>query len=816
MQWIWLLVFLILALTLSYQRASLNVFIVGFGIFLIFYSFLGAHHSTLILVSVWGLFFLFFLPLRLSILRQRIIIKPIFQFYRRIMPTMSTTEREALNAGTVSFEGDLFCGCPRWDTLLTIPKPTLTEEERAFLDGPVNTLCAMIDDWDITHCRADLTPEIWAYLKKEGFFALIIAKAYGGKAFSAYAQSQILVKIYGKSVSVGSTVAVPNSLGPGELLQHYGTDNQKNYYLPRLASGEEIPCFALTGPDAGSDASSMTDTGIICRDVYQDKEIIGIRLNFNKRYITLAPVATVIGLAFKLYDPDQLIGQKTDLGITCALIPRETSGVVIGRRHYPASAVFQNGPVSGKNVFIPLDWIIGGVQMAGQGWRMLMECLAAGRAISLPSAGVGGAKMSAHATGAYARVREQFHVPICYFEGVQEALARIAGLTWMMDATRLLTASLIDQGARPAIASAITKYHVTEMGRIVGNDAMDVHGGKAICLGPNNYLERYYQSIPIAITVEGANILTRNLIIFGQGAMRCHPYLFAELDAANHPDPKMGLAAFDRALMGHMGFTWSNVCRAFLLAVTGGRIAHAPPGKTKRYFQQITRFSAAFALVADVSLLTLGGSLKRREALSARLGDILSYLYILTGVLKKYHDDECPDADFPVVQWAAATCFDAIENSFTELFKNFPLKSISYIIKTEILCFGKKFSPPSDRLCHQVAGLVSDLTPFREHLIDGVYLLEDGHNMAALLEAALHHMIAIQPLVKLLKTAEKEGHVSGLTLLEKAEMGLAKNILSAEQLMFIQQAEKLRQKVIAVDDFASEALMHGNADVNRF
>lgn len=808
MQWIWLLVFLMLALTLSYQRASLNVFIVGLGVFLIFYSFLGTHHSVLTLVSVWGLFFLFFLPLRLSVLRQKIIIKPIFRFYRRIMPTMSITEREALNAGTVSFEGDLFCGHPHWDTLLTIPKPTLTEEERAFLEGPVNTLCAMIDDWDITHRRADLTPEIWSYLKKEGFFALIIAKEYGGKHFSAYAQSQILTKIYGKSASVGSTVAVPNSLGPGELLQHYGTENQKKYYLPRLANGEEIPCFALTGPDAGSDASSMTDTGIICRGMYQGEEIIGIRLNFNKRYITLAPVATVIGLAFKLYDPDQLIGQKTDLGITCALIPRQTSGIVIGRRHYPASAVFQNGPVSGKNVFIPLDWIIGGVQMAGQGWRMLMECLAAGRAISLPSASLGGAKMIAHASGAYTRVREQFNVPICHFEGVAQALARITGLTWMMDAMRLFTLSLIDQGARPAIASAMTKFHVTEMGRIVGNDAMDVHGGKAICLGPNNYLGRYYQSIPIAITVEGANILTRNLIIFGQGAMRCHPYLFAELDAANHLDAKIGLSAFDKALMGHMGFTWSNVCRAFLLAVTGGRIARAPRGKTKRYFQQITRFSAAFALVADVSLLTLGGSFKRREALSARLGDILSYLYILTGVLKKYHDDACPSADFPAVQWAAETCLDMIENSFTELFRNFPLKSISYIMKTLILCFGKKFSPPSDRLNYQLAGLASDLTPLRDHLIDGAYLLEDGHNTAALLEMALHHIIAIQPLVKLLKVAEKEGRITGSTLIEKAKMGAEKNILSAEQLTLIQQAENLRQKVIAVDDFASEELMH--------
>jgi len=808
MQWIWLLVLFASIATLIYQRASLNVLTLGLGVLLGLYSILGGHHSVAQLTILWGLFILAFIPLRIKVWRQTLIIKPALKFYRKVMPTMSRTEREALSAGTVSFEGELFCGNPHWDALLNMPAPSLSAEEQAFLQGPVNILCSMIDDWDITHRRADLPPEIWEYLKTEGFFALIIAKEYGGKDFSACAQSQILSRIYGKSASVATTVAVPNSLGPGELLQHYGTDEQKNHYLPRLASGEEIPCFALTSADAGSDAGSMTDTGIICRGIYQGQEIIGIKLNFNKRYITLAPVATVIGLAFRLYDPDQLVGQNKDLGITCALVPRLTTGVVVGRRHYPASAVFQNGPVSGQDVFVPLDCIIGGIKMAGQGWRMLMECLAAGRAISLPAASLGGAKVLAHASGAYARVRQQFNVPIGQFEGIREALARIAGLTWLMDATSLFTASLIDNGARPAIASAITKFHVTEMGRVVANDAMDLHGGKAVCLGPNNYLGRFYQSIPIAITVEGANILTRNLIIFGQGAMRCHPYLFAEFEAANNLDQSAGLQQFDRALTGHIGFTLSNVFRTLLLALTGGRISRAPRGKTKNYFQQITRFSSALALVSDVSLLVLGGSLKRREALSARLGDVLSYLYMLTATLKKHHDEGCCKDDLPAIKWVAATCLYEIEQRFSAIFANFPSRPISYLFRWLVFPFGMKFSPPSDKLRHQLAEMVTEFTPLRDHLINNLYLVDDGTNSAALLESAMKQTIAIQPLVKTLKLSERQKIISGATLTKKAQDAFAKNIISAEQLALIFHAESLRQKVIAVDDFSTEELMH--------
>ncbi|MDX1901400.1 MAG: acyl-CoA dehydrogenase [Gammaproteobacteria bacterium] len=805
----WFIVGSILMLTLIYQRASINIFTLAVAVLLLLYS--GLHHAHVAqLITLWGIFFLLFLPMRIRSLRYAILTKPALKIYRSVMPSMSRTEREALAAGTVSFEGEIFCGNPNWQKLLAMPKGELSAEEKAFIDGPVNQLCSMIDDWDIMHRRADLPPEIWEFLKHEGFFSLIIPKEYGGKDFSACAQSQILTRIYGKSPSVATTVGVPNSLGPGELLHHYGTEEQKKYYLPRLARGEEIPCFALTGPESGSDAGSMTDIGVICHGEFEGQNILGIRLNFNKRYITLAPVATVIGLAFRLLDPEHLLGSEEDLGITCALIPRNTTGVEIGRRHFPVGAVFQNGPIKGKDVFIPLDWIIGGIKMAGHGWRMLMECLATGRAISLPAASLGGAKSVAHASGAYARVRRQFNASLAQFEGIQDVLARIAGLTWIMNATRWFTASLIDQGAKPAVASAITKYHVTEMGRIVGNDAMDLHGGKGVCLGPNNYLGRAYQSIPIAITVEGANILTRSLIIFGQGAMRCHPYLFREFEAAQEDNPAVRLREFDRALIGHMGYTLSNIVRTFLLSLTSGRLARVPRGKTKRYFQQITRFSAALALVSDISLLILGGALKRRESISGRLGDILSYLYMLSAVLKKYHDDDRNSDDYPVVQWAAQTCFYEVQQRFDALFKNYPTKWMAALLRVIVFPYGKHFSPPNDHLCHRLADLSTDATPFREHLIDNVYLNEkDSHDSNTLLEKALHQMIAAEPLKKILRKAERDGVIQGDTFEQKARAGVEKNIISQAQFDSLLQAEKLFQKVIAVDDFASQELQHG-------
>jgi acyl-CoA dehydrogenase len=805
MGWMWLFAFLTMTCVLAYHRASLKVWALSFGIFLLLLSSL-SHFSRVGIIASWIVYAILFLPLVVTSWRQRFISKPILTFYRRVMPSMSRTEREALAAGTVSWEGELFKGNPHWDVLLDTPKPTLSLEEEAFLNGPVETLCEMLDDWNITYNLGDLPPEIWEYLKREGFFSLIIPKSYGGKEFSAYAHSQILIKIYGRSATAATTVAVPNSLGPAELLLHYGTQEQKDYYLPRLATGEEIPCFALTGPEAGSDAGAMTDTGVVCWGEHEGKKTLGLRLNFNKRYITLAPVATVIGLAFKMYDPEHLLGNHSELGITCALIPRHTKGMTIGRRHLPASTVFQNGPIQGKDIFVPLDWIIGGPKMAGQGWRMLMECLAAGRAISLPASAVGGMKTLVYASGAYARVRTQFNVPIGRFEGIEEVLARLGGFSYLMDATRSFTASLIDQGAKPAIASAITKYHVTELGRIGCLDAMDIHGGKGISLGPKNYISRFYESIPISITVEGANILTRCLIIFGQGLMRCHPYVFAEYEAAIQRDEQKALVAFDKAIIGHMSFTFSNFIRTVLLSLTSGRIVQAPQGKLKRYFQQATRFSSAFALLADISAAVLGGSLKRKENISARLGDILSYLYIVSATLKHYYDQGQQKDDLPIVNWASQYCFYQIQERFDEILKNFPNRAVAIVLRAFIFPFGKNFAKPSDKLSHKVAQLLLSPTASRSRLAAGAFLTQVPNNNLGDMEDALVKCIAAEPIEKLIKTAVQERLIQAGNIEEQAKAAYTQNVISKEQLEIVLAAIEARRKVIAVDDFAPDEL----------
>jgi acyl-CoA dehydrogenase len=801
----WLLVFAVSFGVLAYHRASLIVWTISVAILLglmTCLSPLGPFGLTI----YWLLFLAFAIFWNVLSLRRRFISRFILKFYKKVMPTMSRTEREALAAGTVTWEGDLFRGAPRWDKLLNLAKPKLSAEEQAFLDGPVETLCAMINDWDITHNRADLTPETWQYLKDQGFFSLIIPKIYGGKEFSAYAHSQILIKVYGISVTAASTIAVPNSLGPAELLLHYGTPEQKSYYLPRLARGEEIPCFALTGPDAGSDAGAMPDTGIVCMGNYQGKQVLGIKLNFNKRYITLAPVATVVGMAFKLFDPDHLLGKKTNLGITCALIPRDTPNMEIGRRHFPLNIVFQNGPIHGKDVFIPIDWIIGGPAMVGQGWRMLMECLAAGRAISLPAGSTGGAKVMTYTSGAYARLRRQFNVPIASFEGVESVLARIAAYTYMIDSARSFVVAAIDTGEKPAIASGIIKYHTTELGRMVANDAMDVHGGKGICLGPKNYLGRGYESVPISITVEGANILTRNMIIFGQGAMRCHPYIFTEFQAAQMEDPKESLVAFDKAIMGHLGFTISNVVRTIVLSVTSGWFTRAPRGKTKRYFQQATRFSAAFALVADMSLMILGGALKRRENISARLGDILSYLYLLSAALKHYYDQDCPAEDLPLVRYACLTYLNDLQNAFKELLRNFPNKIVGLLLWIIIFPYGRNFGKPKDKLGHEVANLIISPTAARDRLSAGVYTKPTEHNMVAVVQDAFLKSIAAEPVQVILQQAMKSKTITGITLTDQAAAALAQKLIVQEQYDLIVKAEVARHLVIAVDDFAPEEL----------
>lgn len=800
----WVFIFFIVFTVLAYHRASLNVWAISFTLLLVFITMWNG--IVLGVLLDWICFLAIFIPLYANKWRRHFISLPIFRFYRRVMPSMSLTEREAISAGTITWEGDLFCGCPNWDKLLSYPRATLSEEEQAFLDGPVETLCRMIDDWDITHNRADLSPEVWRYIKEQGFFGLIIPKQYGGKQFSAYAHSQILVKINGRSISVGSTVAVPNSLGPAELLLHYGTEEQKNYYLPRLARGEEIPCFALTSMVAGSDASSMTDHGIVCWGEHDGEPALGIRLNFDKRYITLAPVATVIGLAFKLYDPAHLIGKNADIGITCALIPRETKGLSIGRRHFPLNAPFQNGPIHGKDVFIPMEWIIGGRQRAGKGWGMLMECLATGRAISLPASAVGGAKVLVYTAGAYARIRRQFNLPIGRFEGIEEPLARIGAYTYLMDAARTFTTALIDAGERPSIASAIVKYHVTQLGRKLACDGMDIHGGKGICLGPKNYIGRGYEAAPIAITVEGANILTRNMIIFGQGAMRCHPYIFAELEAAHLPDPGAGLIAFDKTLMQHAAYGLSNLVRSFVLGLTGSFIVRSPRGKMQRYFQQATRFSSAFALLTDVSMLTYGGYLKRKESISARLGDILSYLYLLSAVLKYYHDQGEPIDDLPIVRYASLHCLFEIQERFDEILKNFPFRGLAWVLKMIIFPLGKHFSKPRDKMKHRVAQLLIAPTETRQRLASGAFLSTVDKNILADIQDAFIKTIASEPVEKIIRLIKHEGKISGYTTIELAQSALNNGFLTVEQFDIFIQAEEARNKVLAVDDFKSEEL----------
>ena len=718
------------------------------------------------------------------------------------MPSMSTTEQEALEAGTVWWDGDLFSGQPDWNKLLKTPAPELTEEEQAFLDGPVETFCRRLDDWKITQSDYDLPQEAWDYINETRMFGMIIPKAYGGLEFSALANSAVVMKIASRSVAAAVTVMVPNSLGPGKLLLHYGTDEQKGHYLPRLARGEEIPCFALTGPQAGSDAGALPDSGVVCRGEFEGEEIIGIRLNWEKRYITLGPVATLIGLAFKLYDPDQLLGHEQELGITVALIPSDTPGVEIGKRHIPLNIPFQNGPNYGRDVFIPLDWIIGGKEGIGQGWRMLVECLAEGRGISLPALAAGAGKAVSRYTGAYSRIRRQFSQPIGYFEGVEEALARIAGKTYQMDAARIMTLGALDSGEKPSVISAIIKYHLTERFREVTNDAMDIQGGSGICLGPRNLIGRMYQSIPISITVEGANILTRSMIIFGQGAIRCHPYILKEFMAAQAKGNDEATETFDEALFGHISFMLSNMARASWLGLTRGRFSSAPvKNETRRYFQQLNWMSAAFALTADVSLMTLGGALKRKERMSARLGDVLSELYLSSAVLKHYHDQGAKEEELPLVQWAVEDSLYRIQEALRGILQNLPFRPLAWLLRLIIFPTPMPHHESNDRLDHKVARIILDRGNARERLTRGIYSNNDPDEAVGQLERAFEAVIAAAPLEKTLRQARRAGQLKGHDLSEMAEQAHQIGIISEQDIDIIKQANELRNQVIQVDAF---------------
>jgi acyl-CoA dehydrogenase len=758
-------------------------------------------------VSGWALtpVWLVFIPLTViggvPVVRRRVVSGTLLPLFQKMMPSMSNTEREALDAGTTWWEVELFSGAPDWKKLLAYPQPQLSAEEQAFMDGPVNELCEMIDDWKITEDLHDLPEPVWQFIKEQRFFGMIIPKVYGGLEFSAYGHSSVVMKIASRSITAAVTVMVPNSLGPAQLLLHYGTEAQKQYYLPRLALGEEIPCFALTGPEAGSDAAAMPDRGMICRDQFEGEERLGIRLNWEKRYITLGPVATVLGLAFKLYDPDHLLGEQVDLGITLALIPTTTAGIDIGNRHFPLNQAFMNGPNRGRDVFIPLDWIIGGQARIGQGWRMLMECLADGRSISLPALSTGAGKLASRATGAYAAVRKQFKTPIGKFEGIAEVLGRIAGNTYIMDAARALTTLAVDQGEKPSVASAIVKYHLTERMRKVIDDSMDVHGGRGICMGPRNYLARVYQAIPISITVEGANILTRSLIIFGQGAIRCHPFLLKEMHAAQQGD----INAFDHALFGHMRLLLSNLARATFHGLTGARFAAAPIEREEAwYYRQMTRMAAVFAVTAEAALLTLGGALKRRESLSARLGDILSHLYLASATLKRYADEGRQPADRPLLEWALRDCLYNMQLKLFEVYDNLPNRWLGRMLKWVLFPFGGGYRAVDDALLQRAANVILRWGSARERLTHGIFVPHVDSEPLAQLETALEKATLAQPVLSRLRNAVRSGQLASrdpeLCLVEAVAAG----VIDEREATQVRAAVAARQQVIGVDEFSPD------------
>lgn len=786
----------------SYHKAAMATggFLVVFTLFGGFSFFWG--------LAIWVVFAILVVFFGTQDLRLTYLTKPLLKRVKAILPPMSETERDAIEAGSVWWESDLFRGAPDWKKLHDYPNVKLTDEEQAFIDGPVNELCAMIDDWDITHKRLDLPEEMWAFLKEQGFFGMIIPKKYGGLEFSAYGHSAVVMKLSGRSTSVGVTVMVPNSLGPAELLMHYGTEEQKNHYLPRLASGADIPCFALTGPDAGSDAGSIPDTGIVCEGEFEGKQVLGLKLNWEKRYITLGPVATVLGLAFKVYDPDGLLGGEIELGITCALIPTNTPGITIGNRHFPLNSAFQNGPNSGKDVFIPMDYLIGGVDNIGKGWRMLVESLSAGRGISLPAVGVAAGKTTARYTGAYAHIRKQFNTSIGKFEGVEEALARIGGMSYMMEAGRMLTLSALDNGVKPSVITAILKHYNTEMMRQVLNDAMDVHGGRGICMGPSNYLARAYQSIPVGITVEGANILTRTMIIFGQGAIRCHPYLVKEMEAATLEDEDAAVEAFDKALTGHVAYFMTNLCRAFVYGISGSHLAASPvSGRIGTYYKRLSLMSAAFAVTSDLVLMILGGSFKRKEKLSGRFADALGYMYYASAVLKKYDADGRHKADIPLVEWSVKHCLYQIQAALDEVLRNFPIKSLGILVRMIIFPLGLSLRQPNDSLGHRVAALLIRPGKARDRLTQGIYISEDENDSTGCLEDAFAKVLLAEPIERRLKAAQQDK--SDLQSYQHWIDEMVKiDLISHEEGQILLSAHAATRKVIMVDDFTTEELLN--------
>ena len=810
----WLVVAAGTLFTLSKLRPSLPIATCAGGVVLFvanMLGFLGGFFGGLLVLAGIVLAVLF----NVRSLRHRFVSLPLLKYVRAVLPPMSDTERAAIDAGTVWWEAELFRGSPNWQKLISYPEATLTEKEQAFLDGPAEKLCSIMDDWEITFELNDLPESVWKFIKEERFLGMVIPEEFGGLGFSAMAHSEVVTKLATRSVTGAVSVMVPNSLGPAELLLHYGTEEQKNYYLPRLAVGQEIPCFALTGPDAGSDAGAMPDYGIVCKGEFEGKEVLGLRVTWEKRYITLGPIATLLGLAFKAYDPDHLIGEDEELGITCALIPTDTPGVNIGRRHFPLNQAFMNGPNSGTDVFIPMDWIIGGQPMVGQGWRMLMESLSVGRGISLPSNGVASGKATSRFVGAYARIRKQFNLPIAKFEGIEEVLGRIAGLTYTMDAGRRLTCAALDQGEKPSVVSAILKYYNTENMRTIVNDGMDIVGGKGICMGPGNFLGRPYQAIPVGITVEGANILTRSLIVFGQGAIRCHPWLMDEITSASLPNKQEALESFDDALMGHIGYAIQNGARSMFHGLTKGVFADSPiDGINAKYYRRLSRMSAAYSFLADFAMLFLGGGLKRKEMLSGRFADGLMHMYMASAVLKRFEDTGRPAADQPLLEWSVRHALFQTQVALDQILRNFPNTAVGLLLRGIVFPLGRRYRTPNDKLTQACARILLDDTEARDRLTQGVYLSDDPEDVTGSIEYALHAVLAANEAGRKLKKSKRD-QPYGVDYETWIQQLTAENVIDKEEAGLLIASSEATRRVIMVDDFPNEMLQGAGGSVGK-
>ncbi len=798
----WFLLSITTIVVVAYRSIPLRESTIILGVLLILYTIIG-DAGGFYLILLWIAFGLL-VSLNIPEIRQNYYSARILKIYKALLPKISKTEQEAIEAGNVWWDAELFTGNPNWEVLRSNPKPKLSEKEQAFLDGPVNKVCEMIDEWQVIHKDYDLPEEVYDFIKKEGFLSLIIPEEYGGLEFSPLGVASVMAKIGSRSPTLSGMVGVPNSLGPAELLMHYGTESQRKEYLPKLASGELIPCFALTGPYAGSDATSIPDTGVVCKGVFEGEEIVGIKLNFNKRYITLAPISTLIGLAFKLSDPDHLIGETTDYGITCALLPSNLEGLESGRRHIPIGTPFLNGPIIGNDVFIPLDFIIGGVEQAGGGWKMLVDCLSAGRAISLPSGAMSGAKSAVAVSGPYARVREQFGMPIAEFEGILEPLGRIAGRAYIINSSLTTTAMAIGAGEKPSVISAIMKYHTTELARLIGIDAMDIHGGKAVMLGPKNYLSTAHEAAPIGITVEGANIMTRNLIIFGQGAFRCHPFVLKEMEAVNLEDEKEAIEQFDIHFFNHIGYTLTNAASSFVRGITDKFTDSPVLDETAIYYRAINRFSAAFALLTDVSMLVIGGSLKRKETISARLGDVLSALYLASTSLKYYEDTGDKESELPLVDWTQKTLINDAQEKIDQVLSNFPNKFASLLMRLIIFPLGKNFPEPTVEETLKIGRLISRKTKTRENLIKGIYLQDEATNHYSQMNKALELYEQCKQAKLEINKAQKKGLISGNNFNDLIDAATKESIINEKEADLVLQYNVLADEIINVDDFSQE------------